>query len=310
MTLPQGYPKWIHYFRTQMRRCFRAACLAHLDSQEMLKKRLNGLISRSPLFSYRTVWRDSQADDLLRGNPFVWVPRDKVRGFPELSFSLDHATVHPFVLHLQSSSHMDVLAYYYEHIRPETIEDVLGTLSDSDASVRRLPALAASLPWIASPSLSVVQERKKHAALEAREHNTPLSSDDGQSLFGPASPGKLHLEKQRLTNTFKALQRKGFSPFAHGSLGGYLLAREHGDWAIAIRGGQHRAAALAALGYHILPIRILKKLTVREQECSEWPAVCDGTIAPADAHRIFLRVFQGNLPPYVSSRWPPSALTA
>jgi hypothetical protein len=181
---------------------------------------------------------------------------------------------HPFVAAIGGDA--DVLAKFYHRFQPKSLGD-LYSLSDPD--VRRLGP--RQLPWLQPP----------------RDYRGEkgLGPEHGISLFGPCSQAKIALEHARLTQIVASIAADGYLPDRFGDITGYVLVRRN-EFRFLVRGGKHRAAALAALGWSYLPVRFKPGWVraVLPERLNEWPMVRAGRIAAAPARQIFERYFEWN----------------
>jgi hypothetical protein len=120
-----------------------------------------------------------------------------------------------------------------------------------------------------------------------------LGPEHGISLFGPCTREKIELEFARLTETFASIKAHGYLPDRFGDITGYFLL-DNGQFRFVVRGGKHRAAALAAMGRTHLPVRLKPGWVpvVSLDTLAEWPLVQTGGIAAPAARRVFERYFE------------------
>lgn len=238
---------------------------------------------------------------LAEGKPFVIdVPLTRCRGLGVLGFPYVGGPPHPFVLSAQAvlrGSAVDPadspLAIYYGRFQPASVAEVLGLELGCHAATRGLPPACAVLPWSGwMPSPSVAARRGRQGIAEARQHGIRLAAGDGWLEWGPVSPAKCALEFERLRAITLRMQAVGFLRHdgPHGDIDARLLVRD-GDWAILIGGGQHRAAALAALGHEHLTVRIgqgsSQAAIVRREDVHYWPNVVRGIFTVDEALELF-----------------------
>lgn len=67
------------------------------------------------------------------------------------------------------------------------------------------------------------------------------------------------------------------------------------EYRVMISRGQHRIAALAAMGAKTAPVRLLPKIIARS-EASLWPNVDRGFYTVEQAMAVFDRIFEGRQP--------------
>jgi hypothetical protein len=181
---------------------------------------------------------------------------------------------HPFVAAIHGGP--DVLARFYERLQPTSLGAFYAL--DSEGLGQLGPR---HLPWLPPP----------------RDYRGEkgLGPEHGVSLFGPCSRAKIELEHARLTQTVASIAARGYLPDQFGDITGYFLLAD-GEFRFLVRGGKHRAAALAAMGWTHLPVRF-KPGWVRAvglDSLAEWPMVRAGHIVPSPARQVFERYFEWN----------------
>jgi hypothetical protein len=176
---------------------------------------------------------------------------------------------HPFLAALGRGP--EALAEFYDRFQPRTISDFYFLDAPIDGPVWMLPWL----PWW------------KHRPPSGE---AGLGIDHGVSYFGPCSVAKVNLEYRRLTEITESIRRNGYHPDR--PIRGFLMRRE-GELRFFVRGGKHRAAALAFLGARSLPVKLISgwPLVVDRTDASRWPLVQDGRLTKEVAERIFDRYF-------------------
>jgi hypothetical protein len=122
-----------------------------------------------------------------------------------------------------------------------------------------------------------------------------LCPDHGISLFGPCTDEKVALEEARLKQIVASITARGYLPDRFGDITGYFLMRQD-EFRFVVRGGKHRSAALAALGWTHLPVRLKPgwEPVVSLETLGEWPLVRSGAIPAPQARRVFERYFEWN----------------
>ena len=108
--------------------------------------------------------------------------------------------------------------------------------------------------------------------------------------------------RQRIEEEFFWLERalvsirtRGYQPVRHRSfVRAVTLRRSDGTEAHLLTDGNHRVAAMSALGYK--SVRIYRPATkvIFETECDRWPGVGSKRFAREDALRVFHAYFEGN----------------
>ncbi len=104
----------------------------------------------------------------------------------------------------------------------------------------------------------------------------------------PAARGSGDFE--RLSKVVHSIQSSGYRGHAYLDGDIEVEALVTGDsFRFHVLNGNHRAAALSALGWQSIPVRV-RRLVFRE-EFAFWPKVQDGTFSPREALAIFDRFF-------------------
>lgn len=182
---------------------------------------------------------------------------------------------HPFVRAINGGR--AELAAFYEAFQPQNIAQMYG-LSRRDAGVQLPPW---ELPWLL-----------RHRRPSRGEKG--LGREHGTSYYGPCTDAKIDLEARRLAGIVESIRKRGYrqrAPRAH--IAGYLM--QSGDRVrFFVRGGKHRAAALAALGFQHVPVRMRDTWprVISRDQASHWPLVNAGEMSALLACEIFDRYFE------------------
>lgn len=119
----------------------------------------------------------------------------------------------------------------------------------------------------------------------------------GNHNIGPNTEEFGQAEFKRLIGSYEVLREGGYTPdfFVDGYITGYLLIRKD-DYRFIASEGQHRIAALAALGYDSFVCRFdLKPWTVQTvfyNQAGKWPQVKAGIFTPRVAKMCFEHFFR------------------
>ena len=121
-----------------------------------------------------------------------------------------------------------------------------------------------------------------------------LGPEHGLQNFGPVSDEKVRFEARRLDAIHASIAQNGFRPALGGYVQGYFMIAASGDWVFTVRGGFHRTAAMAYLGFETLPAQFFPRLPrlVEEADVASWPLVADGRLSEAGARAIFGQFFR------------------
>ena len=239
------------------------------------------------------------------GRPFlINLPLDKARGLNHLAFPCTSGSKHPFIAtaraHLAGTLKNDrrsPLEQFYQHWTPNSAAEVLGLLDDGSAALSQSPPHGAVLPWTALGPQDMAKSLAAAVFKENRSFNRHFGIEEGCPASGRMSDRKIELEYVRLIDVTESIRKKGFICELHGFVRGYLLIRDN-DYVCVINKGQHRIAALAALGYVNIPVKIrtssyVPTFAVHRADVESWPNVKKGLFSVEQALKIFDRIFEG-----------------
>jgi hypothetical protein len=106
---------------------------------------------------------------------------------------------------------------------------------------------------------------------------------------------RLEEEFDWLERALQSVRQHGYQPRKFRSaILATKLERADGTTAYLLLDGNHRIAALSALGHHSVPVCCPPWLVVRESELPRWPQVRRGAYTAGDAGRVFHAYFSGN----------------
>ncbi|SDB58195.1 hypothetical protein SAMN05660653_02940 [Desulfonatronum thiosulfatophilum] len=242
----------------------------------------------------------------------VNVPLERCRTLGPVGFPPLAEAHHPYVLAMLEYLESNIQQYdesplklYFDHFQPQNaaeLADVPGV--DNDSNLHRKEAIELDFPWLASPGLEVKSMRNKFLRDDAAQFGKQLSGDDGLNYFGPVSSAKADLEMERVVYIIDSIKRNGYRvPAKQDHISGYLLKK--GDSYVALPwGGQHRLAALGALGFRHAPFLLYRHRVTDRASVKSWPAVTSGDFSPEQALHLFDRIFAGRQPQQVEKVWP------
>ena len=238
-------------------------------------------------------------------------------GYALDSFPLDPNGPHPFIRAVREGCDSEyprqaiaeVLREYYSVVQPESAAEWLG-LSERDVpEFDEVPGWMRIFPW---RNVSLSTRRKaieRVARRENKKHGVDAGADAGWRAFGPVSEEVLQVEVERLYRLMKSISENGLLRHnePHGDIRAVALVNESGEWHWQTDwGGQHRVAALTAMGYERLPVRIWR--VVFRDHVSHWPKVSSGFYTENAALDIFDRIFHRQIPPSVQP-WKDAVLS-
>jgi hypothetical protein len=114
-------------------------------------------------------------------------------------------------------------------------------------------------------------------------------------LYGPASARKSEAEMDRLRTVATSIRKSGYRPDEFGDVEGYFIGSGPA-MVFFVRGGKHRAAALASLGWEKIPVRCKPwwPRLVRREDADRFPLVLSGTMDRELASLITQRYVDGH----------------
>ena len=195
---------------------------------------------------------------------------------------------HPFVATLRAYRGDRDLTYeqsplkaFYDSFQPASMLDLL---YPSDTAERyRTSALAGYATGVHQPFLPW-DARVVRAGSEKG-----LDAEHGHQGFGPVSEAKGKLEFERLCRTYDSIEQQGYRPSRgpNGEIRGYFVS-DGARHRFIVRIGQHRTAALAALGHERLRVGFLPNFTraIDVGSIDQWPLVREGVYSRGLAREL------------------------
>lgn len=188
------------------------------------------------------------------------------------------------------------LERYYNHFQPKSAADTLALAGEISAELLNAPPIALKLPWEEGSwqrKLTVTAARERE---DNRARGKNLSFAHGASEYGPVSLEKGELEFETLRSLIGSIRSNGYR--RHDGPDGDIFALPLIDRTnrvrFLVRGGKHRMAVVAALGYETVPLRLqLNKAPPRLQELPYWPRVRSGVYSASQAEDVFQAIFHG-----------------
>ena len=185
---------------------------------------------------------------------------------------------HPFLIALNAG--VEVLSNFYKKFSPRNIIEMYNIAPQGLTGEGLAPW---ELPWL----------------LRDRQHppgEGGLSARHGVSYFGPCSEKKVQLEHGRLVSVMESIKANGYRPDLHSHISGHFLQNDD-SFCFFIRGGKHRAAALAYLGYDRIPVRMRESWPriVYRETAKYWPLVSSGEMDVSLAVEVFDKYFVGQV---------------
>ena len=180
--------------------------------------------------------------------PFLVPARLSVWGYG-FRYSRDE---HPWVAWLQKKG--GGLEHFYSLYQPKDIFEALCPVSVPEASVDNLSVSVVMQrlprdPWLYSDRFGIFPKEFRGET----ENGIRMGKEHGHQHRGPITQAKLNMTAQALEGVYKSLKCNGYRPDIGGWIRGYFLI-SGSEFLFIICGGQHRAAAWAALGNDYIPV--------------------------------------------------------
>lgn len=246
--------------------------------------------------------------------PFVIdVPLSDCLGLMPVAFRCDKRGGHPFVETLLGIIDGRVTGYagsplkdYYRNWQPATAAEVLGV--HGATVLRWMPPLASPLPWDRLSPADHLRLWSDIARRDYHENGFDLPPEAGWKGWGPMRDEAGEVELARLCRTLAAIRRYGYRRHNayDGDIAGQALCHG-GRIRFALGPGQHRVAALSALGYQDIPLRCDPHF-IRREDVDRWPNVRRGIYGTDQALAVFDRIFAAARPLAEPADAPPAAL--
>lgn len=203
-----------------------------------------------------------------------------------LGFGYGFNQWHPFVATLRQYEQNSNLQYndsilkcYYDLWKPSNAAEAFAGFNQAPQGFLQLPPYCALLlPWKSRTPESLAANLTRWNKIDYREHGRPdLQWDkDGLNLFGPVSDELGRFEFSRLRKIYDRLKAEGYDRH-HGDIG-VMMVRKNKDYRfLNASGGNHRCAALAALGYKTFPAQFKASHFIADKkDVTRWPQVLSG----------------------------------
>jgi hypothetical protein len=208
----------------------------------------------------------------LTGDPVFSVPMERVR-YPDGRFYTHEE--HHFMMYYRGG--VDALRRFYAEHQPVNMFEYHFLKAPGGKDVPKCGA-----PWF------------RDCRLELSKGEEGLGLEHGDQAHGPVTEQKLMLEARRLDRVLESIKEHGFRPEMGGYVRGFFMLRTDGRWVFTIRGGFHRTAAQAHLGYKAIDVQFYNSYPrfVEEADCLEWPMVKSGQVSQDEALALFSQFFR------------------
>lgn len=236
-------------------------------------------------------------------SPFVLdVPLKDCLGLGPTALPCDPTGGHPFIDTLVALRAGRIAGYagspleaYYTRWQPATAGAVLGL--PHVLPWASLPPLACALPWDSLDPATHLRFWTDICQRDYRMNGFALTIQAGWKGWGPLTAAAGEAEFLRLQRALVSIGSRGYR--RHGAHDGDITAQAlcdaRGRLRFLLGPGQHRIAALAALGADHVPVRIDPHF-IRREDAPHWPNVRRGHYSPDQALQVFDRIFAGRPP--------------
>lgn len=203
------------------------------------------------------------------------------------------ATVEEFLATGRPAYRGSVLEHYYAVWRPRNALQALIADLAGPERLRREPGWAYVLPW---SDESIAARRRLVERVFRKEYGPAFdalpSLEHGFPRHGPLDPTLGRVELGRLLRVADAIRREGYRRAGafDGDIRGELLVRD-GDYRVLVEMGNHRAAAVSALGFDEVPVRLCSPRPIGLDPVDRWPLVRRGLWERSDAATYFHHLF-------------------
>lgn len=247
-------------------------------------------------------------------NVLVNIPIENCISLGSAAFRCTYEARNPFVCtsievanNLTQKYSDSTLKKFYTAFIPVNAAEYLDLPVDSAKGILRGSPLSAALPWALIPP-GAAQEKLNASVVkfENKRNGGDVGADKGDKYFGPVASEKGEIEFFRLMQVVQSIKEKGYkrSNNFDGDIIGQLMV--HDDrFIVFIRSGNHRIAALSALGYETIPIRIHanNQSIINRSRAGNWFNVRNNTFSLSEALEVFDRIFEGRQPVACKIDW-------
>ncbi|GGE72242.1 hypothetical protein GCM10011533_25700 [Streptosporangium jomthongense] len=182
------------------------------------------------------------------------------------------------------------LEKYYSTWTPENSADAVAGFANAPAALKSIAPFTLHAPWMDARPLDRQALMERIIVDENTAAGCPeLDAREGYGLHGPVSEKKGEIEFQRLVKIYESIKAFGYDR-TQGEGDVTVIGIEYNEeFRFCVMHGQHRAAAVAALGLKTVPVSITK--VVHYTEISHWPQVYRGYWSQIQAQKFIEHLF-------------------
>jgi hypothetical protein len=198
-----------------------------------------------------------------------------------------------------SSSYEDsLLKEYHQHFQPKNVWEFLALPGIPHPTLLQHKPYAFVFPWEKTSLADKARASSIKKMRDNKQRGAEITAAHGGTMVGPVSNQKGELELEAIKRVTDSIRSRGY--VRSDGPDGDILATPLIDARRGVRylvwGGKHRIAALAALGFERVPLRINFIGAPRPEEVTHWPHVRDGLFTRDQALCWFNRIFEGRPP--------------
>ncbi|MCG8341553.1 MAG: hypothetical protein MI684_01815 [Chlorobiales bacterium] len=244
--------------------------------------------------------------------PFIALVRVQ-DGFTLHRFSLRNPELNPFSKaclqfqqnHNSSEKAHKILHRYYSSVQPKNVSEWIDVDKVDCQKIANIPPLYWKSttehgldPWSDKPLTK--DDNLYSDIFRYMPKNFPRIHQQG--LFGPVSNDRIHLETQRIINLTQSISSNGYrrKNSNDGDINVTILIRDDGQVRWLAMAGVHRSAVLTAMGYKIIPVRVVQ--IIFEYSIRTWPKVINGYFSEKGAKSYFDHYFHSEYPS-IAKEW-------
>lgn len=207
-------------------------------------------------------------------------PIDKCVSYNGFSFSPE--SWNPFILSIHEYRKRNVSEYkgsflerYYETWCPSNCGESMLMRKNTEFQTLTCPPYVFPKPWSAEDIESLIRRREQTIKKHLDRHNIPdPGPHHGTHFHGPVSSHKGQVEIDRLISVFESLSKQGYDR-SYGDVK-VVMVQSGSDTRFLVCGGNHRIAAMSALGYETVPAQLVGPGRVDSRDVDYWPQVWRG----------------------------------
>lgn len=204
---------------------------------------------------------------------------------------------HPFSATLEARAEKketgyqdSILKSYYERWRPRNAGEALIGCREIPDYLERVPSYAFLVPWhivSAEQRSALVRDGIEHFIEGEQLLDTAV--DHAYHVHGPVTEEFGRAEYRRLIGVFESIREAGYDR-SHGDVVVSLYQRGS-EFRFGIEHGNHRIAAMKALGHETIPARLVGPRLIMREEAACWPQVRLGQWDVESARAYFDHLF-------------------